>query len=392
MSFISNIVARIVDIPTVRPHKFSFGVIHQLSCVIVRLETRDGAVGWGEATTIGGASWNEESPESIVHAITQYLTPALLDHCVHSTEAALQAMDHRCKGNYFAKSAMEQAMLDASARERQMPVTQLLGGSVRNSLPVAWTLASGNVLRDIEEAQQSLAAKRHKIFKLKIGARSPSADVEHVRAIAKALDGQASLTVDINQAWDTNTALRHVPELIDAGVGLIEQPVAQWNRRALKLLSRIAGSALVMADESVCSTHDAFELASSQICQVFSLKIAKHGGLLRTKQVASIAQAAGLDWYGGTMLETSLGSAASLAVFNTLPGDHHGCELFGPRLLVDDIVHTPLHYSDFEVMLPNTPHQNEGFGVEVDEKKIQRFDRARTGLQPTYIDMGARAA
>jgi muconate cycloisomerase len=392
MSLISNIVVRVLDIPTVRPHKFSFGVIHQLSCVIVRLETHDGAVGWGEATTIGGASWNEESPESIVHAITSYLMPALQGHCVHSTEAALQTMDQRCKGNYFAKSAMEQAMLDASARTRRMPVAQLLGGNVRNSLPVAWTLASGNVMRDIEEAQQSLAAKRHKTFKLKIGARSPAADVEHVRAIAKALDGQASLTVDINQAWDTNTALRHVPELIEAGVTLIEQPVAHWNIQALKTLSQLAGPALVMADESVCTTHDAFQLASEKACRVFSLKIAKHGGLRRTRQVAAIGRAAGLNWYGGTMLETSLGSAASLAVFNTLPGEHHGCELFGPRLLVADIVQSPLRYHDFEVMLPSSDDQTVGFGVEVDEKQIQRFDRARAGLQSTYVDMGARVA
>lgn len=392
MSLISNIVVRIVDIPTIRAHKFSFGVIHQLSCVIVRLETLDGAVGWGEATTIGGASWNEESPESIVHAISSYLAPALLDQSVHDTEAALQMMDQRCKGNFFAKSAMEQAMLDASARERQMPVGQLIGGFVRNSLPVAWTLASGNVRRDIEEAQQSLETKRHRTFKLKIGARSPVADIDHVRAIAKALNGQAELTVDINQAWDTNTALRCVPQLIDAGVSLIEQPVAHWNIEALRRLSQLAGAALMMADESVCTTHEAFQLASSKACQVFSLKIAKHGGLQRTKQVASIAHAAGLGWYGGTMLETSLGSAASLSVFNSLPGEHHGCELFGPRLLVDDIVQQPLVYRDFEVMLPSGDSPIVGFGIEVDENKIKRFDRARTGLHSTVIDMGALAA
>jgi muconate cycloisomerase len=372
MSFISNISARIVDIPTVRPHKFSFGTINQLSCVIVRLETRDGAVGWGEATTIGGASWNEESPESIFHAIHHYLIPALLDKCVHSFEAALEFMDLRCKGNYFAKSAMEQAMIDASARQRNMPAFQLLGGAVRSALPVAWTLASGNVLRDIEEAQQALSMKLHNTFKLKIGARTPSADVD--------------------QAWDTNTAMRYLPDLIAAGVALIEQPVERWNTYGLQQVSRLAGTALVMADESVCTSHEAFALASQHACQVVSLKIAKHGGLLRTKQVATIARAAGIGWYGGTMLETSLGSAAALSIFNTLPGVHHGCELFGPRLLVDDIVKIPLKYENFEVSLPTDAMSLVGFGVEVDEKQIERFDRARTGLRPVSVDMGALAA
>ena len=69
-----------------------------------------------------------------------------------------------------------------------------------------------------------------------------------------------------------------------------------------------------------------------------NVKVAKHGGLLRTKEVAAVAEAADIAWYGGTMLETSIGSAASAQVFSTLGNKHHGCELFGPQLLVDDIV------------------------------------------------------
>ena len=71
-------------------------------------------------------------------------------------------------------------------------------------------------------------------------------------------------------------------------------------------------------------------LAREQASHVFSLKVAKHGGLLRTRKVAAIAQAADIGWYGGTMLETSIGSAASAHVFATLGGQHYNCELFGP--------------------------------------------------------------
>ena len=254
---------------------------------------------------------------------------------------------------------------------------------------MAWTLASGDVAKDLEEAELRLAQKRHRIFKMKIGARAPEQDVAVVSQIARGLQGQATLTVDVNQAWDGNTARRYLPQLIDAGVTLIEQPVAKWNIEALKTLTATLGDrAAIMADETVCSPQDALMLARSQASHVFSLKVAKHGGLLRTRQVAGIAEAADIGWYGGTMLETSIGSAASAHVFSTLGTQHHGCELFGPQLLVDDIVTERMAIVDFELQLPDGP----GFGIEVDPAQLDRFDRARAGLTATHIDLGQKAA
>jgi muconate cycloisomerase len=54
-------------------------------------------------------------------------------------------MDKACKGNAFAKSAVEMALIDAVARTLGLPAWQLLGGKVHQSLPLAWTLASGDV-------------------------------------------------------------------------------------------------------------------------------------------------------------------------------------------------------------------------------------------------------
>ena len=385
---IERIETRILDIPTIRPHKLSFGAISRQSPVIVQLWLTNGACGFGEAATIGGPSWNEESPESIRHAIDSYLAPVLLGQDGASFTQTLDRMDAACKGNAFAKSAVEMALIDAVARTLNLPAWQLLGGKRQQSLPLAWTLASGDVTRDLDEALLRLEQKRHRIFKIKIGARSPQDDVAHVAQIARALEGRAALTVDVNQAWDGNTARRHLPRLVEAGVTLIEQPVAKWNVEALALLSAELGArASIMADETVCTPQDAMRLAGAQACHVFSLKVAKHGGLLRTREVAAVAEAADIGWYGGTMLETSVGSAAAAHVFSTLGGQHHGCELFGPQLLVDDIVTQRMEIRDFALQLPDGP----GFGVEVDPAQLDRFDRARTGLAPVHIDFGQHA-
>lgn len=386
---IERIKARILDIPTIRPHKLSFGAISRQSPVVVQVWLKDGASGFGEAATIGGPSWNEESPESILHAIEAYLAPALVGMDGGRFEAALARMDSFCKGNSFAKSAVEMALIDAVSRSLALPAYQLLGGQRHQRLPLAWTLASGDVAKDLEEAHLRLEQRRHRIFKMKIGARSPQEDVAVVSQIARGLSGQATLTIDINQAWDSLTARRYLPQLIDAGVTLIEQPVARWNIDALQSLTASLGDrAAIMADETVCSPQDALMLARNRASHVFSLKVAKHGGLLRTRQVAGIAEAADIGWYGGTMLETSIGSAASAHVFSTLGTQHHGCELFGPQLLQEDVVNERMAIVDFELQLPDGP----GFGVEVDPARLDRFDRARSGLTPTHIDLGRQLA
>src|SRR5436190_15940703 len=124
---VERIEARILDIPTIRAHQLSFGAIRKQSPVIVELRLAGGARGFGEAATIGGASWNEESPESILHAVQDYLAPAVTGQDAGRLEAVLGRMDQACRGNLFAKSAVEMALIDAVARSLGVPAWQLLG-------------------------------------------------------------------------------------------------------------------------------------------------------------------------------------------------------------------------------------------------------------------------
>src|SRR5207253_27475 len=111
------------------------------------------------------------------------------------------------------------------------------GGAVRDALPVLWTLASGDASRDVDEARALIEARRHKVFKLKIGSQPLADDIAHVQAIRRGLGDDVMLTVDVNQAWDEPTAVRGIAALEAAGIGLIEQPVARRNRRALARLA-----------------------------------------------------------------------------------------------------------------------------------------------------------
>ncbi len=257
---VEGIESWIVDVPTIRPHKLSMTTMGCQTLVIVRLTRSDGICGIGEATTIGGLSYGVESPEAISSAITHYLTPLLLGQPADNLNALTARMNSAIKGNTFAKSAIETALLDAQGKALGLPVSALLGGALQTSLPVLWTLASGDTAKDIAEGEKLLAEGRHRAFKLKIGARELATDLRHTRAIMEALGDRASIRVDVNQAWDAATGAKGCRELAAMGVDLIEQPVSAHDNAALVRLSQHIETA-ILADEAVATAYDGYQLA-----------------------------------------------------------------------------------------------------------------------------------
>jgi muconate cycloisomerase len=360
----------LVDVPTIRPHQLSVATMRCQTLVLVGIRCSDGITGWGEGTTIGGLAYGEESPESIKTNIDTYFAPQLAGMNPARPGAVMKRLRALFQGNRFAKCALETALYDAQAQRLGVPLSELFGGRVRDAVEVAWTLASGDTRRDIDEAEQMLEQKRHRVFKLKIGARALADDVAHVAAIQSALGARGEVRVDVNQAWSETDALWAIPRLAEAGVSLIEQPIDAANARGLARLTRLA-RVPVMADEALHGSADAFALASAGAADVFAVKIAQSGGLTGAAGVAAIAAASGIGLYGGTMLEGAVGTIASAQLFSTFDELAWGTELFGPLLLTEEIVTEPLRYENFSLTLPSGP----GLGIELDWERIGRLRR-----------------
>jgi len=374
MPALGRIDTFIVDVPTIRPHVLAMATMHAQSMVIVRITDADGVEGIGEGTTIGGLSYGEESPESIKSAIDTYIKPILQACDLSRVGETMAKVARSVRGNHFAKCAVETALLDMAGKRLGVPVSELIaGGRQRSALPVAWTLASGDTAKDIAEGEAMLEARRHRIFKLKIGKRDVADDVAHVGAICKALGGRASVRVDINQNWSEAQAVRGMAMLHDVGVDLVEQPVAG---DALGAMARLSArqSVPLMADEALHGPRSAFRIAAASAAGVFAVKIAQSGGLYAASEVAAIAISAGIGLYGGTMLEGGVGTAASAHLFSTFSELAWGTELFGPLLLTQEVLATPLVYADFELAVPEGP----GLGITLDEDKVARFRRDST--------------
>ncbi|WP_179404948.1 muconate/chloromuconate family cycloisomerase [Burkholderia guangdongensis] len=369
-SRIERVETFLLDIPTIRPHRLSMATMQGQTLMIVRIHTADGIVGLGEGTTIAGMAYGAESPEGMKLTIDRYVAPQLVGADANRVQELMARIGKFVRGNHFAKCAIETALLDALGKRAGLPVSELLGGRRRDALPIAWTLASGDTARDIAEAEQMLALRRHNVFKLKIGGRPLATDVAHVAAIKRALGERASVRVDVNMAWSETEAVRGLAALADAGCDLAEQPVA--SARSLARLVRRFPIA-VMADESLQGPQTAFELASAGAADVFAVKIEQSGGLVAAGQVAAIADAAGIELYGGTMLEGAIGTIASAQLFATFANLQWGTELFGPLLLTEEILTEPLRYDAFELRLPTGP----GLGIALDEDRVDALRRDR---------------
>src|SRR5215216_1352027 len=148
---ITSLQTILLDVPFVRTHHLSFGAIAEANYCLVRLRTDEGLEGLGEAVTLGGPSWGEESVESIQTTIERYLGPELIGQDPFQIETVHHRMARRVKGNLFAKSALEMACFDLVGKALDTPIFTLLGGLYRDRIPLSWSLAIGDAAAEVAE-------------------------------------------------------------------------------------------------------------------------------------------------------------------------------------------------------------------------------------------------
>ena len=365
---IERITSTIVDLRLQRAHRLAMTTMAGHTLVIVQIHTDEDVTGLGELPVI--ASYNEISAGAAKAVIDDVLAPLLIGQDPRQLWQTVALMDRAIKGNLPCKAALEMACVDITARALGVSSAALFGGAVRDRLEMLWVLASGDTGQEIREARQKLDERTHRHFLVKIGPGDPRANVQRATAIRDALPEAATVRVDVNQAWDEATARWAIPALHAGGIAVVEQPVHAASIDAMRRLTR-ASPITVMADEAVATPQEAMAYASTHACDALSIKITKHGGMMRTAQIAHIASAGGLAIFGGTMIEGNIGTAACAQLYSTLPDLQWGCQLFGPQLLVDDVATSALRYEDYALCVPDGP----GFGATLDPEKLAYHQR-----------------
>lgn len=359
-----------------RPHVMSFGSVPDVQLVVARLTTTGGVSGFGEVTILGGPSWGEESAESVFACATRYLAPAVLGADALHLERTTAGF-RRVRDNRFAKACLEIGLQDLRARVLGRPLSVLLGAGRTEPLPMSWSLASNDAAAEADEFDE-VFARGFRIVKVKTGALPVADDVRRVAALREHIGDRAALRVDANQGWTRAEAGFALPRLAELGVDYVEQPLDRADIEGMAALQ--AGSAMPLAaDESLQTLREAARLVDADAARVFIYKVAKHGGITATLDVAHFAREHGIGGYLGNMIESSLGTAAYLAASAGGMDMAWGCELFGPLLLADDLVAEPLLPVDGAISPPAGP----GLGVEVDVEKLAALATEHVTLRPT---------
>jgi o-succinylbenzoate synthase len=302
---IERIEAYHVRIELEQPFVIAIGTIERYEGVVVRVLSDEGHEGWGEAaprpTLLG------ETIESVMGALEQ-LAPLLLGQDPRRIGALVARMDRALRGNASAKAALDVALHDLLGRAWDVPIWQLLGGT-RGRMLTDFTISLNKPEEMAREAKERLV-QGFRVLKLKLG-DDPERDVERVRAVREAIGPDVRLRIDANQGWTPPEAVRALRAIAPFEVEFVEQPVAEHDLEGLAWVRRNQ-PVPVMADESVHTPEDALRIVRLKAADYLNLKLLKSGGFWKTKQIAAIAETAGLGCQVGGMVETDLGRAAAV--------------------------------------------------------------------------------
>jgi muconate cycloisomerase len=150
-----------------------------------------------------------------------------------------------------------------------------------------------------------------------------------------------------------------------------EQPIPPGDPAALATLRRDQ-CIPIMADESVFTLADAWQLAVHGSADIFSIYPGKHGGIAGTVEIAHVAKAAGLACALGSNLELGVGTAAMLHVAAALPNlasEVYPADAIGPLYHEADLLREPLELGPVAAKVPAGP----GLGVELDEEQLKHW-------------------
>jgi L-alanine-DL-glutamate epimerase-like enolase superfamily enzyme len=209
-----------------------------------------------------------------------------------------------------------------------------------------------------------------KTIKLKIGARgNPQLDVDRVRVVRDAIGPEPKLRLDANGVFDTPEAIALIRKLEAFDLDHVEQPVPGHRIDQMAEIRQQIGVRL-MADESVHSVDDALRVVTARAADVVKLKIVKCGGFRRSRRIAELCAAAGIDVVVGQGISTSLQALAELHLACSTSAISPAGEFIGPDKLSADIADTPLVLEDGAALLPSGP----GLGSGLDHQALEKLE------------------
>lgn len=367
-----------IPIEASRQHRSDFGRLATFDAAILRVETDDGLVGWGEGKNAAGSAGTYAA---LVHMLNHEVGPKLIGrdpgdiapiwemlyNGVRAQSAAKSghAMPELARRGHAlaAISAVDIALWDILGKSLGQPVWKLLGGRKADRLPA---YASGGwAPKDSigEQLQGYIAKGGFKAVKMRVGAMdgAPHVSAARVRAAREALGPDVELMVDAHGTYTVADAKRFSHLVRDCDLAWFEEPVIADDKWGMAEV-RAAGNIPIAAGESEATRFAFRDLALLKSADIFQPDPAFCGGITEAMRIAAIASAFNLRfaphlWAGAPCFFSGLHLCAAAPASFIIEFS------LGANPMIHDLIEETVEAADGMIAIPEKP----GLGFTIRE-------------------------
>jgi len=352
------------------PLRRKFLYSKSIDTVIVRIETDNGMVGWGECKA-------PVAPQATARIVELLLRDVVLGSDPRDTTvlwermyAGMRVRGHRAGFYLEAIAGVDIALWDLAAQVAKVPIYTLLGGSFRESIRVyasgipSLTLdAPQEAVNALADEAAALAAEGYTGVKMAIG-QGVKGDLRSVRAIRERLGENFAIYVDAAGVYSRADALRLGFELQDLGVGFFEMPIPPEDIEGYAELAKAL--ALPIALDSIMTRHETVELIRNRAIDIVQPDVCRAGGITECRRIAELADCFGLAFQPHVSIGSAIHIAASAHLAVSMP-NAMVCEYWiGRNPIGNAILEKPIEVKNGHLLAPSAP----GLGITMKTEEL----------------------
>jgi glucarate dehydratase len=368
-----------VSVPVLAPLRYSTGADAAIHRLIVEIETDEGITGLGEC--------NAGAPRE---ARLREFIPQLLGADPFQSERLRWQLGAPAEAKLFGNvnhtfAAVEFACLDIQGKSIGRPVHDLLGGRMREHIPLIAYLfyrypneqGSGAVhdtASMVQHAREVIEEYNFRTLKFKAGVLAPESECEAIIELRKAFPAHR-LRVDPNAAWSLSTALRVSHRIQDHDLEYLEDPV--WGLRGMQRFN-VRCPWIPLASNMAVATPEDFGPAFAMDCvDVVLIDPHFYGGLRQGRHAAAALEMLNIDVALHSQGELGISMAAQLHLAASLPALTHAPDAHYHHLTDDVIEGGKMRHADGGMYVPTQP----GLGVRLDPDRVAKYHELAKKLQ-----------
>ena len=358
---IREITVREIRMKLVTPFETSMDRTDVRRFLLVQADV-DGVVGWGECVAGETPYYSPETSETAWHILRDFLWPMMKGKEFASASEVWDLLGH-VRGHNMAKASLESGVWDAEAKQKNVPLSKLIGG-VREEIACGVSIGIKGSLDELSAAVQKELAAGYQRIKIKI---KPGKDLDQVRRLRQDFP-RIKLMVDANSAYTLNDwAL--LKQLEGFYLMMIEQPLG-WDDLYSHVELQKKLDTPICLDECIHSEEHARAAIELGACKIINIKLGRVGGHTVSRRIHDLCERHGIPVWCGGMLESGIGRAHNLALSTlpnfTLPGDVAASQRYWEQdIVLPEITASP----QGTIRVPTAP----GIGFEPRMDLIDKF-------------------